>query len=158
MSVRLVEGDLLKATEQIIGHQVNCQAVMGSGVAKQIKRKYPHVFKEYVQFCHMYREGLLGKCQFVEVGQTGDRYVANLFGQERYGTDGRKYTNDEALRSALQQVYAVAKAKQFSVALPYKIGCDRGGGDWEAVSAMIRDVFKDVQVTLYRWAPESKDT
>ncbi|WP_396136111.1 hypothetical protein [Brevibacillus brevis] len=34
MAVKIVNGDLLQATEDIIGHQVNCQCVMGSGVAK----------------------------------------------------------------------------------------------------------------------------
>lgn len=95
---------------------------------------------------------LLGKCQIIHTadGAGTNKFVANLFGQEFYGRDGRKYTSDEALREAFQQLYEFAKMKQYSVALPYKIGCDRGGGDWEVVSGMIHDIFEDVLVTLYR--------
>lgn len=34
-----IKGDLLKAEETFIAHQVNCKGVMGAGVAKQIKNK-----------------------------------------------------------------------------------------------------------------------
>ena len=30
--LKVIDGDLLDAKEDIIGHQVNCQGVMGSGV------------------------------------------------------------------------------------------------------------------------------
>lgn len=39
MAVKIVNGDLLHATEDIIGQQVNCQGVMGSGVAKLMKER-----------------------------------------------------------------------------------------------------------------------
>ena len=44
-------GDLLVAQEElnldVICHQVNCQGVMGSGIAKQIRDTYPIVFENY---------------------------------------------------------------------------------------------------------------
>lgn len=36
--IKIIQGDLLEAKENIIAHQVNCKGVMGSGVAKQIKQ------------------------------------------------------------------------------------------------------------------------
>ncbi len=148
--VNYVTGDLFQASESIIGHQVNCQAVMGSGVAKQMKQLYPEVFSEYVRFCNQNKGSLLGSCQIVELNHGTNKYVAHLFGQQTFGRDGRKYTNDDALRNALTQLYEFAKANQCSVALPYKIGCDRGGGDWNVILEMIQDIFTDVDVTLYR--------
>jgi len=150
MAVSIVIGDLFQASESIIGHQVNCQAVMGSGVAKQMKKLYPEVFKEYVRYCRQHKDDLLGSCQIVELNQGTHKYVANLFGQQAYGGDGRKYTNDDALSSALTQLYKFAKANQCSVALPYKIGCDRGGGDWNIVLGMLNEIFTDVDVSLYK--------
>lgn len=148
--VNFVIGDLFQASESIIGHQVNCQAVMGSGVAKHVKQLYPEVFREYISFCNQYKGTLLGSCQIVKLDNGANKYVANLFGQQTFGRDGRKYTSDDALKNALSQLYEFAKANQCSVALPYKIGCDRGGGDWHVVLGMINDTFTDVDITLYK--------
>lgn len=150
MGVQIKTGDLMGATESIIGHQVNCQAVMGSGVAKQIRLFYPKAYSEYLRFCAANKDELLGKCQLVEVGNGTYRYIANLFGQEFYGGDGRKYTDDAALKKSLEHLYEFAKDKGYSAALPYKIGCDRGGGDWDQVSKLIENIFTDVELTLYK--------
>lgn len=119
MGVKVVIGDLMRAAESIIAHQVNCQAVMTSGVAKQIKLAYPKAYTEYMNFCKQNKGKLLGKCQIVEVDHGTNRYVANLFGQKFYGGDGKKYTSDEALKSSLEQLYEYAKLNSYSVALPY---------------------------------------
>ena len=37
--MRIVDGDILDIEKGIIVHQVNCQGVMGAGLAKQIKSK-----------------------------------------------------------------------------------------------------------------------
>ncbi|MCU6792374.1 macro domain-containing protein [Paenibacillus sp. WQ 127069] len=153
VTTRIVKSDLLRASEHIIAHQVNCQAVMGSGVAKQIKHHYPKVYTEYLQFCHQNKENLLGLCQFVALDQGSTKYVANLFGQQDFGRDGKKYTNDDALRNALNELCKFAKTNKYSIAFPYGIGCNRGGGDWSVVSKMINDIFKDEEVTLYKFTP-----
>ncbi len=151
MPVRTVTGDLFQAAEPIIGHQVNCQGVMGSGVAKEMKRLYPEVFAAYAQMCgEKEKQGLLGLCQLVPLEDGRGRYAANLFGQLTYGRGGKKYTDDDALRKAFIRLSEFAKQHQLTVALPYKIGCDRGGGDWDTVLGMINDIFADVEVVLYR--------
>lgn len=45
-------GDLLKAKEDILVHQVNIQGNMGGGVAKQIAIQYPKVESEYRKYCN----------------------------------------------------------------------------------------------------------
>jgi O-acetyl-ADP-ribose deacetylase (regulator of RNase III) len=151
MPVQTVTGDLFQAGEQVIGHQVNCQGVMGSGVAKQMKRVYPEVFAAYAQMCgEKEKQELLGLCQLVPLEDGGGRYAANLFGQLTYGRGGKKYTDDDALRKAFIRLSEFAKQHQLTVALPYKIGCDRGGGDWDTVLGMINDIFADMEVVLYR--------
>ncbi|WP_239696927.1 macro domain-containing protein [Paenibacillus oryzisoli] len=117
-----------------------------------MKQRYPKVFREYVRFCNENKGDLLGSCQIVEVDHRMNKYVANLFGQQTFGRDGKKYTNDEALRNALCQLNEFAKANQCSIALPYKIGCDRGGGDWHVILGMMNDIFTEVNVTLYKLA------
>jgi hypothetical protein len=43
-----------------------------------------------------------------------------------------------------------ARKKGLTVALPWQIGCNLAGGDWTEVSKMIREVFWDYPVTIYR--------
>ncbi|MGF7049842.1 O-acetyl-ADP-ribose deacetylase (regulator of RNase III) [Paenibacillus sp. DS2015] len=47
MSVNVVSGDFFNAKQSILGHQVNCQGVMGSGAAKGIRDKYPEAYTAY---------------------------------------------------------------------------------------------------------------
>lgn len=152
--IKIVKGDLLKAKENIIGHQVNCMGVMGSGVAKQIRNKYPQVYEEYLEKVDEYtvgedlREQLLGQVQGVVVGD--DKIVANMFGQHRYGYDGKQYTDTESLFKCLLALRQVAEKNNISVALPYMIGCYRGGADWKEVENLILTAFNGYEVTLYK--------
>ena len=45
--VHYVKGDVTKSDCDIICHQVNCQGVMNSGVAKAIREKWPEVYDNY---------------------------------------------------------------------------------------------------------------
>ena len=66
----------------------------------------------------------------------------NLFAQENYGYDGKCYTNYDALRECLNDVKYVC-SEDTIVAIPYLMGCHRGGGDWNVVYKMIEEVFDD---------------
>lgn len=148
--IREVHGDLLEATENIIVHSVNCQGVMGSGIAKQVKDKWYEVYKDYKRLCDTWLDtGLLGHAQLVRVDD--DKFVANVFGQKQYGYNGERFTNYEALYEGLENVAKYARRFNLSVALPYKLGCDRGGADWDIVYAMIESVFKNhtQPITIY---------
>lgn len=150
MPVNVIIGDLLNAKELIIGHQVNCQGVMGSGIAKALRDKYSTLYPSYKQHCsqHNSPDELLGKCHIV---QEGSRHIANLFGQLEYGRQkSRVYTNYEALRTSLTTLREYAVQKQLSVALPYGIGCGLANGDWDVVGEIIDHVFGDYNVMLYK--------
>lgn len=143
-------GDLLEAKEHIIGHQVNCLGVMGAGLARQIKSRYPSVFAEYQKLCHSLKHGreLMGQCQLV-VAEEGKRIVANLFGQYHIGTH-QQQTEYPFLRQALEVLKRTAMEHGYSVALPYQLGCGLAGGSWDVVRSMISEVFCDYPVTIYR--------
>lgn len=150
MSVNVIIGDLLNAKELIIGHQVNCQGVMGSGIARALRDKYSTLYPSYKRYCsqHNSPDELLGHCQIV---QEGSRYIANLFGQVDYGRQkSRVYTNYEALRTSLTTLREYAVQNQLSVALPYGIGCGLANGDWDVVSEILEQVFGDYDVMLYK--------
>ena len=47
-------------------------------------------------------------------------------------------------------VAEIARKNHLKVAMPYKIGCVRGGADWETVKKIIDVTFQDVDVELWR--------
>lgn len=144
------EGNLLTCKEHIIGHQVNCKGIMGAGLAKQIRRQFPHVYEDYVQYCrnHHYDRSLMGSCHISEAIPE-KKWVAHLFGQFGIGRQVRQ-TDYDALKNALFLLKQFAQKEGLSVALPYELGCGLGGGSWEIVRSIIEEVFDDYYVTIYR--------
>jgi O-acetyl-ADP-ribose deacetylase (regulator of RNase III) len=147
--LNIIEQDILTCAEDIIVHQVNCQGKMGSGLAKQIKTKYPEVFKGYFYNTKTNElKNLLGTALICETDD--GKYIANVYGQDKYGKSGI-FTDYDALKSGLKEVHDFAKEQGKSVAIPYKIGCGLGGGNWETVSAMITEIFSDdVVCNMYK--------
>lgn len=144
MSLKFVKGDILDAKHGIIAHQVNCQMVMGAGLAKQIRNKYPRVYEEYISVMKMVPiNQRLGKCQIVSISNM--LFFANLFGQFDYKSVGLK-TDYGALGMALRQLQrwrTISKLDNLPVFIPYGIGCGLGGGDWKIVEGIIRDAIPD---------------
>ena len=150
--IKIVEGNILNATEDIICQQVNCIGVIGAGLAKQIITKYPEVYKSYKQFCKGVKDGdnrnLLGTIQTI---QTNDgKVISNLFSQYGYGRD-QPYTNYMALKYCLESILKIAIKFNNSIAIPYNIGCGLGGGDWTIIYKIIDEVFINYEVTIYRF-------
>jgi O-acetyl-ADP-ribose deacetylase (regulator of RNase III) len=141
-------GDLLNSKANYICHQVNCMGVMGSGVAKQVKERFPKVFGEYSILCRDSAiEKLLGGCQIVPISEK--QSFVNLFGQGNYGRDGKQYTDYNAIREAMVSLSYQIKEKE-SVAFPYKMSSDRGGADWEVIEKMIMEIFHEHDIEIWR--------
>lgn len=154
MTIEFVDGCLLDAFDRgdvnVIAHVVNCKGVMGSGIAKSIKDRYPKVFEEYKKFCKEdSKEGLLGRLNAVYLVD-GSKTVWNLFAQLDYGRD-KRHLNYGALGSCLYDAadYWSTSHKQI-LGFPYLMGCDRAGGDFSIVLEMIEFYFKDHEVKIYK--------
>lgn len=163
--IKIIDGDLLDTDAKIICHQVNCQGKMRSGVALHIRNNYPHVFDEYSKVCS---PEMFGKVQLVPVHKeyigitpgtittipSDEQYICNMFSQDNYGYDGEQYTSIDAIRKCFEAIKALTYIKNnlcgAKIAMPYKIGCVRGGADWNEVYAIIEEVFKDCDVELWR--------
>ena len=142
-------GNLLDAPEKYICHQVNLQGVMGSGVAKYVKEKYPHIFKSYYGVCANYNnKDLLGSVLFAQTQDGTDKTICNMFSQNEYGYDGALYTSYDAFRNCLEHIKGYCP-KGSSIAFPWKIACVRGGADWGIIKPMIEEVLVDYDIHYY---------
>lgn len=144
--MKFYTGDIFDSKTKFIAHQVNCMGDMNSGVAKQIRQKYPNVFEEYL---YHYMKGTkeLGDC--LNVLCPDGRIISNLYGQYGYGYENKVYTNYEFLREAMRKLASIMKPDD-SISFPYKMSCDRGGGDWTIVFEYISDIFKNFNVEIWR--------
>lgn len=150
------DGDLIKDSKvDVICHQVNCQSVMGAGIARQIRMAYPRVFDQYQMFCTEMRScGMspIGLCQLVYTDDTRTRIVANLFGQEYYGGNCQQ-TNYSALRSAIRSLSQnkFLRKNKLTLGFPYLMGCALGGGDWNVVQPMLEKELADYPGKVEIW-------
>lgn len=152
--IHTIKGDLFSTNADVICHQVNCQGVMGSGVAKQVKEKYPEAYENYKNICRYFsnlnkKEKLLGYPQLTKIHNADEKYIVNMFCQLNYGSDGKRYTNYEAVYNALEKLNNIF-ASRFTFAFPYHFGCDRGGANWDIILKMMEVVFKDREIFIYK--------
>lgn len=148
MSVEFVEGNLLDFPAGIttIAHCANCQNTFGSGIAKQIKDRYPEAYVADTEAHEEVKKQGTALLGLFSTAQTSDgKKITNLYGQERYGKDRRHldyegfYVALKGLRDALENAHKAGRT--YILGLPFKIGCDRAGGDWMVVYAMILSLF-----------------
>lgn len=143
--VTIKTGDLLKAKETVIAHQVNCQGVYG-GLAAAVFRKWPAAKSDYLTITKRVQpKSLLGMAYSCGPQKDG-HIICHLFGQFDPGADYRP----ERLEQALEQLANCAKIMGWSVSLPYKISCGICGGDWEEVQRIIERTMEDVECVIYR--------
>jgi hypothetical protein len=75
--------------------------------------------------------------------------VYNLHAQEFYG-HGKRHLNYEALYVCLEELREqLAISGIDTLGVPYNMGCDRAGGNWNVVEAMINAVFQDTDISVF---------
>ena len=154
--INSIKGDLLKEYNQgacdVIAHCTNCQGVMGSGIALQIKNEMPAVFDAYKY--HEECSGLkLGTISYAKIGKG---IVVNLHAQNLYGYDGSRFVNYEAIYETLRQTKEVMISKNLkTLGVPYKMACDRAGGDWRIIETMLNVIFENsgIDILVVEYAP-----
>lgn len=141
MSIILETGDILEKTHyNLIVQQVNCQGVMGAGLAKQIVDKYPIVLDQFNKFnSQVPNYQRLGNILITPIGK---KSIVNFFSQFEYGRDKKiVYTNYYAFKDCLNKLneFLYNSKLNLNIAFPYKIGCGLGNGNWDTIFTMIEE-------------------
>jgi len=142
-------GNILETQAEAIVNPVNCVGVMGKGLAKEFKSKYPDNFVFYKQECENGNVIPGRMCVF----KTADKYVIN-FPTKNHWRDKSKTAD---IASGLEDLVKVVKTNNIkSIAIP-AIGCGLGGLEWMTVKEKIEKAFSlltEVKTIVY--APEGK--
>ena len=130
----------------VIVHGCNCFHTMGSGVAKQIKEKFPEAYEADRTLTDKGDRAKLGTVSAAMIPE-GDLVIVNAYTQYEYGSDDKKYTDYTAVRKAMEEINATFSPSTYKIRMP-KIGAGRGGGDWDEIAAIIDDVFGDREILV----------
>ena len=147
-----INGDLLQLAKEgvfdVIAHGANCKQVMGSGIALQIKKQFPEVYKEDYLDRRTSTQRWGDYTAFTYANDKKLLHVFNLYTQYSPGPD-LDYT---ALELSLKKLDKNIKPNS-KIGLP-QIGCGIGGGNWLKVKEIIQRVLSEYDVTVVIYNPE----
>lgn len=149
--IKYIKGDLLESTCDVIAHGVNCSGGFGSGIAGQIRQRWPDVWTNYGRK-FMTPGWKLGDVQFVKCYMPDRLFlIANCATQQYYGKmakHGVVYVSYPAVERVMIELYEYHQETGADIAIP-KIGAGLAGGDWAIIESIIGDVFHDADINVY---------
>lgn len=116
---------------EAIVNPVNTVGVMGAGLAKEFKKRYPNNFSYYKSFCDKNSFHIGDLLHFCEKNVT----IIN-FPTKRHWKDSSKFTDIEI--GVKKMVELIGELKLSSIAIP-KLGCGLGGLNWGEVKPMLQN-------------------
>lgn len=155
-----IKGDLFNSGAYVLVHGCNCQGVMGSGVARQIRNRYPDAYGAYRKIYEEAGELELGSIMPIT---TNGKIIINAMTQRYYGFTGQVYVDYNAVRSCVQVLSKYLKGLGISsenefqlnvfgmnskIAMP-RIGCGLANGRWKIIKPIIEEELQDYNVEVY---------
>lgn len=141
MNIEYVYGDIFTTNCEYLIHGCNSRGLMGAGVAKMIKQKYPKAYQDYLD---IYNNNGLILGDFYSSEQPDGKIIINAITQKDVGTD-KIQVSYWAIANIFRNLNNIGMKK---VALP-KIGSGLAGGDWKVISAIIENESKNYQPIVY---------
>ena len=143
MQIEYRKGDLLQTEVKHLIHGCNSKGVMGSGVAKVLREKYPQAYQDYNDSYNSY--GLELGDVIVSVQDDG-KIIHNAITQKDYGRrDDRVYVSYWAIAEVFRKINQWGIKE---IAMP-KIGAGLANGDWNVISAIIENTLIDTKPIVY---------
>ena len=138
-NIQIVKGSLFDSDCQALVNTVNCVGVMGAGLAKQFKDRYPTYFDDYVYKC---RRGYI-QTGYVDIFRSlVKRYppIIISFPTKRHWKESSKIDYIDSglahLKTTLETLQNNEGFEDLSVAIP-PLGCGLGGLRWSEVKDLI---------------------
>jgi len=146
--ITICDGNFLEANVEAIVNTVNCQGVMGKGIALQCKQAFPDNYVAYLKACKKgeVKPGVMFVYETKQI--ISSKYIVNFPTKSHWMRPSRY----EYLEMGLKALVLEVRNRQIkSIAIP-PLGCGLGGLDWVVVKPMIMKAFSDlsdVHVCLY---------
>ena len=151
-----ITGNIFASERQTLVNTVNCNGVMGAGIALEFKLRHPRMFRQYVEHCTKGRIDIGKLWLYKPPLDAGDRrWVLNFPTKRNWKMPSRL----EYLEEGLEKFIATYRAKGISsIAFP-ALGASNGGLDEDHVIALMRTYLTkcDIPVEIYRYDPTAND-
>jgi O-acetyl-ADP-ribose deacetylase (regulator of RNase III) len=143
MQIEYINGDLLETPVKHIMHGCNSHGVMGSGVAKLIRDKYPQAYRDYYD---VYNSRGLELGDIIFSVQNDGKIISNAITQKDYGRDkSRVYVSYWSIAEVFRKIESFGIKE---IALP-KIGAGLANGDWNVIEAIIENTLTKTKPIVY---------
>lgn len=143
MKIEYIEGDLLNTEIRHIIHGCNSHGVMGSGVAKAIRDKYPQAYRDYND---VYNNRGLDLGDIIASVQDDGKIILNAITQKDFGrVVGNVYVSYWAIAEVFRKI---EQWDVGTVAMP-KIGAGLANGDWNVIEAIIENTLVKTKPVVY---------
>lgn len=155
MAIVHKSGNIFDTTQPAVAHGVNTQGVMGSGIAREVRRLYPGVYRGYRDFCHgsTFSGGdSLPVYGLSSDSRYSDRWIFNAASQEQPGPSATY----EWLRESLDTSLKLARDFGLSGMAVPRIGAGIGGLEWERVLSILEELavaHADLELEVWTYAP-----
>lgn len=164
--MNVVTGNVLSITRGIIVHGCNCRGVMGAGIARSIRDRWPDVYAAYrkqFQSCGLRlgdvvvvapqraMEARVARHVHETTSQLpAELFVVNAMTQDRFGGEpGVVYADADAIEACFMRVALLARDTGLPVHFPL-VGCGLAGGRWEDIGPRIGRALRGVEHTLWK--------
>jgi O-acetyl-ADP-ribose deacetylase (regulator of RNase III) len=154
MTFEIIQGDLFDREHlfDALAQGVNCQGIMGGGIAVTFREKFPAMHDDYQRVCMKFGDALGGLIHVTRgVPEPSSAYRAytllgpaiyNLFSQVMMGENGDYRLLQQA---AISMLFDAEEMQYTRVGLPW-IGCGIAGLERHNVEHIFRSIFGDSDV------------
>jgi O-acetyl-ADP-ribose deacetylase (regulator of RNase III) len=152
-SIQEIKGNIFESRLQTLVNAVNCDGVMGRGIAREFRFRFPCVFESYKKIC----EKKLLRPGTIQLVRDQQPWVLNLPTKDHWKLPSKiEYIVEGLKKFAL--TYKDVGIK--SVAFP-RLGVSLGGLEWRAVHEVMFKYLKplpDLEVEIYELDPRAHDS
>lgn len=143
--IQLLNGDIFESKLEALVCPVNCVGVMGKGLAKEFKKRYPFNFEVYQSTCEAHRLKTGG----VLVVHDSGKLIVNFPTKNHW----KNLSKLEYIKAGIKDlVETIQHHKIKSIAIP-ALGCGCGGLKWEDVRPMIIQALGNLSVWVELYEP-----
>ncbi|MCD6163130.1 MAG: macro domain-containing protein [candidate division Zixibacteria bacterium] len=136
-----VDENIFESPAQTLVNTVNTVGAMGKGLAKEFKRLFPEMFKEYQKRCEN-RKTNIGSLWLY---RTPNKWVLNFPTKKHWRQPSNISYVEEGLKSFVK---SYSRARINSIAFP-KLGCGNGELDWNDVSPLMKRYLYKLPIDIY---------
>ena len=149
-------GNIFTSKCQTLVNTVNCDGVMGSGIALEFRLRHPAMFVQYARHCKAKRLDI-GKLWIYKPppSEQDKRWTLNFPTKRHWKYPSRK----EYLESGLQKFVATYRDQRIeSIAFP-TLGTANGGLSEDEVIPLMKSYLKkcDLPIEIYRYRADAED-